>query len=65
MCPQKDQRSCEGPGTQFLWEVSEGAGIIQCGEEEAWGEALSHYSCLNGGCGEVGIGLSSQVTAIG
>lgn len=28
-------------------------------------EALSLYSCLNGGCGEVGIGLSSQVTVIG
>ena len=37
----------------------------QCGEEELRGRLIAFSSCLKGGCGEVGVGLCSRVTATG
>ena len=37
----------------------------QSGEKEAHGDVSALYSSLTGGCGEVGVGLCSQVTVIG
>ena len=49
----------------FLWGVAERTGIVQSGEEEAQGDLIILYDPLKGGCGEVDVGLFSQVTAIG
>ena len=45
--------------------MAERTGIVQSGEEEAQGDLIILYDPLKGGCGEVDVGLFSQVTAIG
>ena len=47
--------------TQFLWEAAEETGVVQFGEEELRGDLIAPYSDLKGRCGEVGVGLFSQV----
>ena len=47
------------------WGAAEGAGIVQSGEEELRGDLIALYNSLTGGCGEVGVGLFSWVTATG
>ena len=54
----------EGSGAQVLWGAAEGTGIFQSGEEEDWGDPITHYSCLKGGYGEAVAGLFSLITAI-
>ena len=52
-------------GAQVLWGAAEGAGIVQAGEELLSGHLIALYNTLKGGCGEVGVGLCSQVTSAG
>ena len=59
VCPE--QRGCEGSGAQVLGGEAEGAGIVQSGEGSR-GDPISLYTCLKGGCGEMGIGLFSHIT---
>ena len=47
------------------WGAAEGAGIVQSAEEELRGDLIALYNSLTGGCGEVGVGLCFQATAIG
>jgi len=46
------------------WGAAEGAGIVQSAEEELRGDLIALYNSLTGGCGEVGVGLFSQVSLI-
>ena len=39
---REGQQSCEGTGTQVLWGVAEGTGIVQSGEEQVQGKP--HHS---------------------
>ena len=48
-----------------MWGAAERSGIVQYGEARHGAGLITHYSCLKGGCGEVGVGLFSQITAIG
>ena len=51
---------------QVLWGAAEGTGIVQSGKEEAQGVPYlslpERCSYLKGCCGEVGVGLFSQLT---
>ena len=51
-------RSCEESGAQVLWGEKEGTGIVPSGEEETPERPTALYSCLKGGCGEVGVTFS-------
>ena len=55
-------QSCEGSGAKVLGAATEGAGIVQSGEEELRGDLTALYNFLKGGCGEEGFGLFSQAT---
>ena len=63
MCPKKGSEADEVSGEQILWERLKELGLFNL--EEAWEDLTTLYSCLKGGCVEVGIGLFSQVTATG
>ena len=62
---QRRATSHERSGSQVLQALIKGDGIVQSGEEEAQGRLIALYNSMKRGCGEAGLGLFSQVTAIG
>ena len=59
------QWSCAGSGVHILKGTAEGTGMTQSGEEEAQGRPYCSLQLLKGDSDEMGVGLYSQVTAIG
>lgn len=62
MCPEKGKEAGEGSGAQILLGAAEGTGIVQSWKRRLKGDLTAVYNCLKGGCGEVGVGLFSQMT---
>lgn len=50
-------------GARVLWAAAEGAAGVSVRQRRLRRDPTAFYSCLKGGCGQVGIGLSSQVTS--
>ena len=48
MCPEKGSKAGEGSGAQVFKGVTEGTGVVQCGEEEAQGRSYSSLQLPEG-----------------
>jgi len=64
-CVQRRERSCEGSGAQCYGEWIRETGWFHLEKRWLRGDLITHYNYLKGGCGEVRVGLFSQITAIG
>ena len=64
-CVQRRAIELQGVWSTVFWGVAEGMGWVHLEKRRLRGDLITLYNSLKGGCGEVGVGLRSQVTVIG